>query len=90
MHSLRVAARSADPAGTGAAIGRLVADATTNLAAPSPHLDRPCRPSEIPAAILPLTFAERYRCAPDLAAGITFASVIAMVATFPLMYSMLM
>ena len=43
-----------------------------------------------PAAILPLTFAERYRCAPDLAAGITFASVIAMVVTFPLMYSMLM
>lgn len=42
-----------------------------------------------PAAIVPIAFAERYNCAPNLTAGISFVSVTAMIITFPLMYSLL-
>ena len=42
-----------------------------------------------PAALVSPAFAAKYRCAPELAAAITFASMVAVVVLFPLMYFVL-
>jgi hypothetical protein len=45
--------------------------------------------SMTPAALVAPVFALRYRCAPNLAAAITFGSMAAMIVMFPLMYYVL-